>query len=80
MSKKYIRPGGMCQFFDEHYHYFGGIDWDRIDEDHRGSTKDKNKPPEEPYYARIARIQALRAEKAAKKKAAEKEEITYKNF
>lgn len=32
MSKKYIRPGGMCQFFDEHYHYQGGIDWDRIDE------------------------------------------------
>lgn len=39
MRKKYIREGGMCQFFDEHYHSFGGIDWDRINEDPLRGTK-----------------------------------------
>lgn len=79
MAKKYLRPGGMCQFFDEHYHYQGGIDWDRIAEDPLGrSSNVKIKQPEEPYYAMIARIQAARAEKAAQKKAEEKEkEIPY---
>lgn len=62
MSKKYLRPGGMCQFFDEHYHYQGGIDWDRLEEDPLGrSSKEKVKQPEEPYYAMIERIMAKRA-------------------
>lgn len=66
MSKKYLRPGGMCQFFDEHYHYQGGIDWDRLEEDPfgRSTSKKPDKQPEEPYYAMIERIMAKRAEKA----------------
>lgn len=75
MSKKYIREGGMCQFFDEHYHYQGGIDWDRIHEDPLHGTKCK--PNEETYSSKMAQIIGERAEQVAKEKEQKKEEIHY---
>lgn len=77
MGKKYIRPGGMCQFFDEHFSD-GDVDLNRLGYEIFHGTKDKYKPNEETYSSKMAQIIGECRENTESKKQ-KKEEIPYNN-